>query len=159
MRVDKQIDHNFKTTVCNTGQYLHQNRCFQNCLTAIQIDNTKMFSLGFSAISGTNQTALHGWLEDDNLIYELTQPLQNDIEYYKVFSLSYAQLQRYFPIQSLDCLIDHRHFMLSYCRMHNFMIEKGYYLTLTGRLVKCKLPLTKRFTAILGHIERKLLLW
>ena len=161
MRVNKTVNYNFQQNVINAGHTLLPHLCFQNCLAGINHDHSKIFTLGFYTINGTPSTAVHGWLEDRDFIYELShpqpQPPQQNFEYYKAFSLSYTQLQRYLPIRSLDFLMDHRHFMLSYCRTHNYMIGHGYNMTYGGQLVPCRLRPAKKLKAIAGHVERKIL--
>lgn len=154
MKIVKNIDYNLKQNIIASGQPLLPNNCFQNCFIGINFDETKLFSFGYITKPGTHVTSSHGWLEDRDTIFELTLPMNHGSEYYKAFSINHRQLQKYLPLRSLECLIDHRHYTLSFCKTHNEVIRDGYNITLGGQLVPCKLGLKMYLISLMGHWER-----
>ena len=127
-KIEKTIDYDFSKDLAKAGIAIKLNDCFDNCLKAILNDQNKNVTLGFVGVRSPvkNLAYMHGWLEDDNFIYEITKPQTDNTEYFAAFTLTHDELSAFLPIESLDSLFLVEEFSHTMLTVMSELLQYGY---------------------------------
>ena len=160
MLINKLISYNLKHTYSSKGLVIVKNDCFNNCSKALEYNNSMMYAVGFVIIKNSSIITYHAWIEDKENIHELTLPQNSNYEYHRVLLLNKALLDKYNNEgYTPGRLIDHKHFILDYCRTQRKLVKAGYNKVYGGIMSPCKLELIKLFSAMWGKMCRIIKNW
>ncbi len=159
----KNIDFNFKQTLVNNGVNLISNDCFGNIVRSTYYDNSKRLVIGYAYNLSLNLCSLHGWLESETEIFEISIPQGvNKIQYFKIFDITEQALNRILSSDypTIEYLISHRYYSLAFIKAQNhFALQGSFFATAHGpQQQECAIFQSKSdfVTAHLGILEYKL---
>ncbi|MDD3011660.1 MAG: hypothetical protein PHU97_10130 [Bacteroidales bacterium] len=124
----KNIDFNYKQTLVSNRVNLIPNDCFGNIVRSVDYDNSKKLVIGYVYDLSLNLYSLHGWIESEYEIFEISLPKgANKIQYFKIFDIKAHTLKKLLSSDypTIESLIGHRYYSLDFIKAQNHFSSKG----------------------------------